>query len=69
MQGEDSSQSGFFGMIYDELVPSDHLLRRSAATVVFDFVSELVRDCYYPDNGRPSILPVQFALNLYPFGS
>jgi len=54
MQGEHSSQSSFFGMIYDELVRPDHLLRRIAAAVDFDFVSELVRDCYCPDNGRPS---------------
>ena len=40
-------------MIYDELVPADHLLRRIAATVDFDFVSELVGDCYCLDNGRP----------------
>ncbi len=51
MQGEDSSQSSFFGMIYDELVPSDHLLRRSAATVDFSFVSDLVSDCYCSDKG------------------
>ena len=26
MQGQHSNQSSFFGMIYDELVPADHLL-------------------------------------------
>ena len=58
MQGEHSSPSSFFGLIYDELVPPDHLLRRIAATVDFDFVSELVGDCYCLDNGRPSWDPL-----------
>jgi len=58
MQGQHSPQSSFFGMIYDELVPPSHLLRRIAATVDFDFVSELVGDCYCLDNGRPSWDPL-----------
>ena len=28
MQGEHSSQSSFFGMIYEELIPADYLLRK-----------------------------------------
>jgi len=28
MQGEHDKQSSFFGMIYPDLVPTDHLLRR-----------------------------------------
>jgi len=58
MQGQHSTQSSFFGMIYDELVPPEHLLRRIAATVDFAFVSELVGDCYCPDTGRPSWDPL-----------
>ena len=58
MQGQHSSQSSFFGMIYDELVPPQHLLRRIAATVDLAFVSALVRTCYCPDNGRPSWDPL-----------
>ena len=54
MQGQHSSQSSFFGLIYERLVPADHLLRRIAAAVDFSFVRELVQDCYCPDNGRPS---------------
>jgi hypothetical protein len=54
MQGENSTQSSFFGMIYDELIPADHLVRKVSATVDFTFVSGLVSDCYCPDNnGRP----------------
>ncbi len=51
MQGEHSSQNSFFGMIYEELVPADHLLRKLAAAVDFGFVSDLVSDCYCPDKG------------------
>jgi len=58
MQGQHSSQSSFFGMIYDELVPPEHLLCGIAATVDFDFVPELVRECYCPANGRPSWDPL-----------
>ena len=58
MQGEHSSQNSFFGMIYEELIPEDHLLRKLAAAVDFSFVSELVGDCYCPDNGRPSWDPL-----------
>ena len=58
MQGEHSSQSSFFGMIYEDLVPADHLLRKLTVAVDFGFVSDLVRDCYCPDNGRPSWEPL-----------
>jgi len=58
MQGEHSSQNSFFGMIYEDLVPADHLLRKLAAAVDFGFVSDLVSDCYWPDNGRPSWDPL-----------
>ncbi len=58
MQGKHSSQSSFFGIIYEELIPGDHLLRKLAAAVDFSFVSELVGDCYCPDNGRPSWDPL-----------
>ncbi len=33
MQGKRNNQSSFFGVIYDELVPADHLLRKLAAAV------------------------------------
>jgi len=41
MQGQHSAQSSFFGMIYEELIPADHLLRKLSATVGFSFVSEV----------------------------
>jgi IS5 family transposase len=57
MQGQHSKQSSFFDMIYD-LSPADHLLCKLAAAVDFGFVSDLVSDCYCPDNGRPSWDPL-----------
>ena len=58
MQGEHSKQNSFFGMIYEDLIPPDHLLRKLAAAVDLSFVSETVSDCYCPDNGRPSWDPL-----------
>ncbi len=58
MQGEHSIQSSFFGMIYEDLLPADHLLRKLGTVVDFSFVSQLVRDWYCPDNGRPSWDPL-----------
>ena len=51
MQGHHSTQNSFFGMIYAELIPGDHLLRKLSAVVDFSFVCELVSDCYCPDRG------------------
>ncbi len=45
-------------MIYEELIPADHLLRRLSEAGEFSFVGPLVSDCYCPDNGRPSWDPV-----------
>lgn len=49
-----SHQSSFFGSyLYDRIVPQDHLLRKINQVVDFSFVTELVRDRYTPDFGRP----------------
>jgi len=45
MQGQHSSQSSFFGLIHERLVPANYLLCNLAAAVEFGFVSELVSDC------------------------
>ena len=58
MQGEHSKQSSFFGIIYEELIPPDHLLRKLSAAADLGFVCELVSDCYCADNGRPSWDPL-----------
>ena len=41
-------------MIYESLILPDHLGRKLSAAVDFSFISDLVRDCYCPDHGRPS---------------
>lgn len=58
MQGQHSHQSSFFGLLYENVIPADHLLRKLDAVVDLSFVSELVQDCYSPDNGRPSWDPL-----------
>ena len=45
MQGEHSSQNSLLGMIYEELIPADHLLRKLSAAVDLSFVAEIVSDC------------------------
>lgn len=40
-----------------DLIPPDHVLRRIDAVLDLGWLHEEVRDCYCPDNGRPSIDP------------
>lgn len=42
----------------DQLVPSQHLVRKIDKYIDFTFIYRLVEDKYSPDNGRPSIDPV-----------
>ena len=42
----------------DELVPSDHLLRKIDKVIDFSQIYEFVEDLYCPNNGRPSVDPV-----------
>lgn len=51
MHGEHSNQNNFFGMIYEDLIPADHLLRKLASAMDFGFVCEVVSDCYCSDKG------------------
>ena len=51
MQGEHTRQASFFGMIYEDLIPADHLRRKLSAAVDLSFVAEIVSDCYCPDKG------------------
>jgi len=41
MQGQHSTQSSFFGMIYEDLIPADHLLRK-LSTAGKEAISELI---------------------------
>jgi transposase len=59
-----SSQSSFYGSyLYERIVPKDHLLRKIDAVVDFSFVTDLVKDRYTPDFGRPAEDP-EFMLKL-----
>ena len=42
----------------EDLVPSDHLLRKIDKTVDFEFIRDKVRSLYCPDTGRPALDPV-----------
>ena len=42
----------------DELVPSEHLVRKIEAAIDWSFIYELVEGSYCEDNGRPSLDPV-----------
>lgn len=51
------TQSALEFVCIDELVPSDHLLRKIDSKVDFDFIHDLVKDLYCQDNGRPALDP------------
>ena len=42
----------------ESLVPKDHLLRKIAAVIDFDFIRDRVAGLYCSDNGRPALDPV-----------
>lgn len=42
----------------ESLVPADHLLRKTDASVDLEFIRERVRHLYCADNGRPALDPV-----------
>jgi transposase len=50
-------QEGYEVVMVEELVPQNHLLRKIAAAVRFDFIHNLCKDLYCPDNGRPAVEP------------
>ncbi|MGI2336858.1 MAG: IS1182 family transposase [Dehalogenimonas sp.] len=57
-------QTSFYGTyLYDHIIPDDHLLRKIDQVVDFSFITELVKDRYTPDFGRPAEDP-EFMLRL-----
>jgi transposase len=42
----------------DDLVPTDHLVRKIARVIDFSFINDQVRHLYSEDQGRPSIPPI-----------
>lgn len=57
LKNRPQTQSTLEFVCIDELVPSDHLLRKIDKTVDFTFIHDLVKDLYCPDNGRPALDP------------
>lgn len=45
-------------VIIDQLVPKDHLLRKIDEFIDFTFITELTRDLYCQNNGRPCLDPI-----------
>ena len=65
------TQSSLEFVCIDELVPSDHLLRKIDKQIDFSFIHDLVKDLYCQNNGRPALDPtLMFKLLLlgYLFG-
>jgi len=59
IESRDTHQGSFFGnMVYDKVVPKDHVLRLIDKTVDFSFVNDLVKNAYCNDNGRPAWSPL-----------
>ena len=64
MLRQKSPQNSFFGSyLYDRIIPPDHLLRKINQVVDFSFVTDLVKDRYNPEIGRPAEDP-EFMLRL-----
>jgi transposase len=60
-----SRQSELEFVSIEELVPSDHLLRKIDKTIDFTFIYDKVEHLYCADNGRPPIDPVVFFKMLF----
>lgn len=58
LREHDNKQIGLEFVSIEELVPADHLLRKIASVIEFDFIRDKVKDLYCADNGRPAIDPV-----------
>jgi len=51
------TQSELEFVCIDQLVPSDHLLRKIEAKVDFSFIHDIVKNFYCDNNGRPALDP------------
>ena len=45
-------------VILEDLVPTDHLLRKIDQYIDFEFIRDAVRHLYCDNNGRPAVDPV-----------
>ena len=55
---QNDHQLGMEFVCIEELVPSDHLLRKIDKVIDFAFIRERVKALYCTDNGRPAVDPV-----------
>jgi transposase len=53
-----NQQNAYELICIEELVPSDHLLRKIDQHIDFSFITDKVRSYYCETNGRPAIDPI-----------
>lgn len=58
LRAHDNKQISMEFVSIEELVPSDHLLRKIDRVMDFEFIRDKVKDLYCADNGRPAVDPV-----------
>lgn len=57
LKNRPQTQSSLEFVSINELVPTDHLLRKIDKAIDFSFIHDLVQDLYCADNGRPALDP------------
>lgn len=57
LKNRPQTQSELEFVCIDQLVPTDHLLRKIDTSVDFTFIHPLVKHLYCQDNGRPALDP------------
>lgn len=58
LRERDNKQVSMEFVSIEELVPTDHLLRKIQRVIDFAFIRDKVKDLYCADNGRPAVDPV-----------
>lgn len=46
-------------LVFEKLIPADHILRKIKETIDFEVIREVVKDCYSPSMGRSAEDPVR----------
>ncbi|HEY5582991.1 MAG TPA: IS1182 family transposase [Ruminiclostridium sp.] len=58
LKENNSAQQGLELVFIENLVPKDHVLRKIDKYIDFSFITDLTKDLYCADNGRPAVSPV-----------
>jgi len=58
LKENNSAQQGLELVFIENLVPKDHILRKIDKYIDFSFITNLSKDLYCADNGRPAVSPV-----------